>query len=77
MFDSTLKGGFTKLYWGDFSLQLSWELLLCLGLMGEFVHDTGFAWDLVDDLYSQRSFHDDFWSTEGGIDAFNPLVMLF
>ena len=35
------------------------------GLTRETIYDTGFTWDLVDDLNSYRSFHDDFWSTEG------------
>ena len=38
---------------------------MCLGLIGESVYDTGFTLDLVDDLDSRRSFHADFWSTEG------------
>ena len=54
------RGGFTKLYWGNFSLQLLRELLLCLGLTGESIYEIGFTWDLVDDLDSRRSFHDDF-----------------
>ena len=32
---------------------------------GESGYGTGFTWNLVDDLDSQRSIHDDFWSTEG------------
>ena len=35
-------GGFTKLYWGNFILQLLSEILLCLGPTGEFVYDTRF-----------------------------------
>ena len=58
--DSTIEGGLTGLYWGNFILQLLRGLPLCLGPMGESVYDTRFTWDLFDDLDSWRSFHDDF-----------------
>ena len=32
-----------------------------------------FTWDLFDNLDSWRSFHNDFWSTEGFFYAFDPL----
>ena len=57
--------GLYQLHWGNFILQLSRGLLLCLRPMRESVYDTGFTWDLVNDLDSLRSVHDDFWSTEG------------
>ena len=33
--------------------------------IGESVYDTGFNWDLVDDLDLRRSIHNDFCSTKG------------
>ena len=52
---------------------------------GGSIYDTRFTWDLVDDLDSRRSFHDDIWSIKGCLmllihwdifDGFNPLGML-
>ena len=90
--DSTLEGVLPNSYWGNFSLHLSRELIMCLRLKGESVYDTRFTWDLVYGLDSQRSFHDDVWSTEGCLmllihwwyfwwfrstrDTFDPLGML-
>ena len=51
--------GFFQTLLGKFVLQLSRELLLCLGPTGEFDYDTGFNWDLVDDLDLRRSIHND------------------
>ena len=69
--------GFYQTLLGKFCLQLLRELLLCLGLTGESIYDIGFTWDLIDDLDSRRRFHDDFLSTEGCFDAFDPLRVLF
>ena len=52
---------------------------------GGSIYDTRFNWDLVDDLDSRRSFHDDIWSIKGCLMllihwdifyGFNPLGML-
>ena len=75
--------GFYQTLLGNFVLQLSRELLLCLGLTRESIYDTRFTWDLVDNLDSRRSFLDDFWSTKGCLmlstywdisDGLDPLV---
>ena len=61
--DSTLEGVLPN-FTGEILFYNSWGSYFCvLDPRGEFVYDTGFTWDLVEDLYSQRSIHDDFWST--------------
>ena len=49
---------------------------MCFGPTRESVYDTGFTWDLVDDLDSRKSFQMIYDPLKDVFNAFDPLGML-